>query len=787
MSLKVLKDDTKLYAKISDTLKKSECLQNAFEALDDNNVFDMLEFGSNLTEVITNISKLQAVSKSFDNTSRILKDISSKTSDPNLKTACSEFSLYIDETLGGITYALKTVLEDTIFELTDYLIDKVWDLVGESFGPAGLVIKGIDTGRKIGKLASNMLFSTEALIEHYYAMLALYEFGNTLDACVQTYRKNYLSNKTYENAFLFNDSFILLAKTVIEGSEYAEKYYEITYEEGVVGFVNNIINMYNNASAWFNNLFGGNEEPPKRDYQTLIETIGKVKSQINGLVDFIKNDSYNCFLDNLSEKFESVNYDYIPKKITSEQVVEYTTDIQEVSTQYSNRYFKSSTKLDDDITVYGNAYISASVDLNGHKLNIMGDLIQTSGELTINGGMLNVYGDYRLQKETINANGEIKYSSAYARLVMNNEADTVNIAGSFITRSDRTHTLTAGTMKVGGDIYDWGNIQASSNGKHKVVLNGTKKQTVYFSSSYSYFNILELTQPSSNYKCWNKLITAMPVEVKSHSLLIGDGIGVNFYMNISSDILENDTAEIRFTVNGKEITVSVSDAETTDGMYMFTCPVAAAEINDIISAQLYVDGEKTGDSFTYSVRTYADFVLENPDDYSKEIDLINAMLNYGATAEKYFTGSTEMNSTPVDITAAELEAYRFDVTDNDPAIDFAGQVITLNSKVTAKLYFRGAELTSGNFSVTQNGRTIGSSRIAVDTDADGTYLAITGIHASDMSKPFVKSVGGVTIRNYSVYSYIESALNSREEGLPDVAAALYRYGCAAEEYINNAA
>ena len=279
----------------------------------------------------------------------------------------------------------------------------------------------------------------------------------------------------------------------------------------------------------------------------------------------------------------------------------------------------------------------------------------------------------------------------------------------------------------------------------------------------------------------------MPVEVKSHSLLIGDGIGVNFYMNISSDILENDTAEIRFTVNGKEITVSVSDAETTDGMYMFTCPVAAAEINDIIRAQLYVDGEKTGDSFTYSVRTYADFVLENPDDYSKEIDLINAMLNYGATAEKYFTGSTEMNSTPVDITAAELEAYRFDVTDNDPAIDFVGQVITLNSKVTAKLYFRGAELTSSNFSVTQNGRTIGSSRIAVDTDADGTYLAITGIHASDMSKPFVISVGGVTIRNYSVYSYIESALNSREEGLPEGAAALYRYGCAAEEYINNAA
>lgn len=605
MSLKVLKEDTKLYAKISDTLKKSECLQNAFEALDDNNVFDMLEFGSNLTEVITNISNLQAVSKSFDNTSRILKDISSKTSDPNLKTACSEFSLYIDETLGGITYALKTVLEDTIFELTDYLIDKVWDLVGESFGPAGLVIKGIDTGRKIGKLASNMLFSTEALIEHYYAMLALYEFENTLDACVQTYRKNYLSNKTYENASLFNDSFILLAKTVIEGSDYAEKYYEITYEEGVVGFVNNIINMYNNASAWFNNLFGGNEEPPKRDYQTLIETIGKVKSQINGLVDFIKNDSYNCFLDNLSEKFESVNYDYIPKKITSEQVVEYTTDIQEVSTQYSNRYFKSSTKLDDDITVYGNAYISASVDLNGHKLNIMGDLIQNSGELTINGGMLNVYGDYRLQKETINANGEIKYSSAYARLVMKNEADMVNIAGSFITRTDDTEqALSAGTMKIGGDIFDWeDNIHAG--GTHKVILNGTKKQMVYFSSNFSYFNVLEAT--NTDIECTGYFSAK---SLGSDITFTSNGAKIwGLDLNGNTLTINGDVETGNIDINGGVMTVNGTLRQTYGDM-----AINKGTLNVNGDYRIQIETINESGEMEYSVAYYARLVMNNEAD-----------------------------------------------------------------------------------------------------------------------------------------------------------------------------
>ena len=40
----------------------------------------------------------------------------------------------------------------------------------------------------------------------------------------------------------------------------------------------------------------------------------------------------------------------------------------------------------------------------------------------------------------------------------------------------------------------------------------------------------------------------------------------------------------------------------------------------------------------------------------------------------------------------------------------------------------------------------------------------------------------VTISNYSVYSYVRSAINNTTEGLSDVAAALYEYGCAAEEY-----
>ncbi len=55
--------------------------------------------------------------------------------------------------------------------------------------------------------------------------------------------------------------------------------------------------------------------------------------------------------------------------------------------------------------------------------------------------------------------------------------------------------------------------------------------------------------------------TVYPLWVKAHSLLLGDDIGVNFYMDINDSVLNESKAEIRFTVNGRETAVPVSGAE----------------------------------------------------------------------------------------------------------------------------------------------------------------------------------------------------------------------------------
>ncbi|MGN1422062.1 MAG: hypothetical protein ACI4XA_01675, partial [Oscillospiraceae bacterium] len=278
-----------------------------------------------------------------------------------------------------------------------------------------------------------------------------------------------------------------------------------------------------------------------------------------------------------------------------------------------------------------------------------------------------------------------------------------------------------------------------------------------------------------------------PCSLTSNSLLLGGDIGVNFYMEFSDDVIAYTTSEMRFTVNGKTTAAPVSTAANTDGLYEFVCAVAPAELNDTITAQLYVGGQATGDSFTYSFKTYADYILDNSEDYAYEAPLVEAILNYGAAAEKYFRGSTEISFTKPEITSKELSAYRYVVSDKDKAYDFVGQIITLNNKITAKLYFSGDDFSTSDVTVMQNGAGIDSSRLSVRTDGSGTYLAISGISANEMGEAFTITLGGVTIRNYSVYSYVRGALDSTASGLSDVAAALYEYGCAAEEYLGKIA
>lgn len=65
----------------------------------------------------------------------------------------------------------------------------------------------------MGKLYSNLLFSTEEDIEHYFSCCALYDFENQLNKATNNYKKAYGYSGSLEDAKLFNTAFNLLIKT----------------------------------------------------------------------------------------------------------------------------------------------------------------------------------------------------------------------------------------------------------------------------------------------------------------------------------------------------------------------------------------------------------------------------------------------------------------------------------------------------------------------------------------------------------------------------------------------
>ncbi|MCM1508555.1 MAG: fibronectin type III domain-containing protein, partial [Ruminococcus flavefaciens] len=154
-------------------------------------------------------------------------------------------------------------------------------------------------------------------------------------------------------------------------------------------------------------------------------------------------------------------------------------------------------QLNDDEIYNGNLnLIGNTLDLNGHKLTVNGDLLQSGGIINVNGGELVVTGDYKIQTSS--------EGTSSGSLNMTNEADKVTINGSFVTRSNVDHSklLTAGTMKIGGNLYQYDNSRYNfkTSDKHIVILNGTQKQTVSFESCYdgdrARFNILKIENTS---------------------------------------------------------------------------------------------------------------------------------------------------------------------------------------------------------------------------------------------------------------------------------------------------
>ena len=285
------------------------------------------------------------------------------------------------------------------------------------------------------------------------------------------------------------------------------------------------------------------------------------------------------------------------------------------------------------------------------------------------------------------------------------------------------------------------------------------------------------------------------VRLAGHSISLDGDIAVNFYMELSDSVIAHkDTAYMHFTVpdgNGAtEQTMLVKDALIKEwngkNYYVFKCRVAAKEMTSQIKAQI-IDAGMHGTEYTYSVKDYADYLLEHADereDLAKAVPLVKKMLNYGARAQIYF------DKNPADLANASLSEEEkalgeVTVTAPESAIDlpdgvsFEGATLSLKSETTLSLYFESAKTL-----------TFECEGKNVETVTSGKYqiARIRGIKAKELKKAFTLTVkdgeeiiGTIT---YSPMTYCSNVLSdgTQSEALQNVCKALYLYAKAADSY-----
>lgn len=273
------------------------------------------------------------------------------------------------------------------------------------------------------------------------------------------------------------------------------------------------------------------------------------------------------------------------------------------------------------------------------------------------------------------------------------------------------------------------------------------------------------------------------VHLAGHSISLDGDIAVNFYMQLSSETASHEGVKMQFNVSDTSMEyrnqeVAVSDDIKDGEYYVFKCRVAAKNVDSVIQAQL-IDGNSKSRVYTYSVREYANYLLDNADEngtdeqkeYAKAAPLVRAMLAYADNANHYFGGGTE----PAQIDAV-IPEYAYTVADTAKDV-FYGATLSLKSQTTLSLYFASAqELT---FSI--EGITEGKDYF-IDHFGSDYVIRIRNIAVYDLDKPVTVKVNGEDAVTYSPLTYCYKAQTSSDTKLVNTVRALYNYYLAAHEY-----
>ena len=380
-------------------------------------------------------------------------------------------------------------------------------------------------------------------------------------------------------------------------------------------------------------------------------------------------------------------------------------------------------------------------------------------------------------------------------------------AGDAMNTVYRNETYPGCEGNPGDPVYSYSNTEKNTYGDHPDVDNDGKCDDC------------------------GQYIDGIGAKLAGYSLSLTGNIGVNFYMELSDDVVNDESAYMNFTLpNGTTSKVYVSgthedgltattDTTVKDGVtyYVFTCEVAAKEMTADIKAQMIGnDGEKTGKVYTYTVKEYADYILshtsaEGSNYGSATVQLVKGMLNYGGAAQKYFGYKTDqLASDGLALTEPVFEdtsiinyikdeankASIINYSDSDK-VTFKSAYLSLNSMTDLCVSVQFADdvtVKEDMFAIWLDSKEISKDQYEITKVNERNCYKITlhGIKASQLQKKYefevnLSDLETATLR-YGATSYAYTVMSSacdninNIESLREVVKALYAYGSCAQGY-----
>lgn len=321
-------------------------------------------------------------------------------------------------------------------------------------------------------------------------------------------------------------------------------------------------------------------------------------------------------------------------------------------------------------------------------------------------------------------------------------------------------------------------------------------------STHTFTNgsVLEHNDTDNDNRCdtCGHIMDGIGAKLAGHSLTLDGSVGVNFYMELSSEVISDSNAYMEFTLpGGKTSTVKVSEAPTEvisgTTYYKFKCQVNATAMTDTITAQIK---STVGNSkvYEYTVKEYADYLFAHKDEsteFAEAAELIEAMVNYGSYAQIYAGYNTEKLAVGDAKNLKSLDdvwiSEYYEPSIYETKVQFAGANLSLLSTTTLRMYFQLIDVEANEVRFGYQGQLL-----EMKQSGDYYYVELVGIPASKLDDEFrIDVLEGSTnfVVTYTPMAYCTSVVTrptteTRTESLKNLIKALVMYNQAADAYIS---